>query len=389
MGGISPRTEEEERSILPALRQQPSSSTKPPSLSAGSVYRRITKVERRTGISRSKVPSHWSGLRMNTASPTILRTRHKFGDYLSQPDLAKLELPKKMSRPWIVNNAFEQEKLKDLIVTESPVEASLVMRQIKESKQERKKQPGYNKKHVRNINDIIEKDQKMVKEIKTKQSTKEHVEKKRKHMLKKQVGVGSAATQDDATAALSNNVVGEDHVAGNKEDTPPVETDVELEQQRMMNRVFNCPNLYSAAGPFTTVVHMVPVMVPNHQTGGYFVVHLPVQPLPENVVQPQHVFHPEPSDSPFSSSSTSSSTCSSPSPPASDDGFVDGSDLESESGSLVEMVDDIKLVEIVDDIKLDLSLDSSMELTDEESDYEILDEDLERVVRSIIDEDDE
>merc|ERR1711992_415027 len=177
-------------------------------------------------ISRSKVPSHWSGPRMNTASPTILRTRHKFGDYLSQPDLAKFELPKKMSRPWIVNNAFEQEKLKDLIVTERPVEASLVMRQIKESKQERKKQPGYKKK----------------------QSTKEHVEKKRKHMLKKQVGVGSA-TQDDATAALSNNVVAKDHVAGNKEDTePPVETDIEMEQQRMMNRVFNCPNLYSAAG---------------------------------------------------------------------------------------------------------------------------------------------
>merc|ERR1711978_723791 len=330
-------------------------------------------------ISRSKVPSHWSGPRMNTASPTTLRTRHKFDDYLSQPDLAKFELPKKMSRPWIVNNAFEQEKLKDLIVTERPVEASLVMRQIKESKQERKKQPGYNKKHVRNINDIIEKDQKIVKESKTKQSTKEHVEKKRKHMLKKQVGDG-AGTQDDATAALSNNVVATDHVAGNKEDTPPVETDVELEQQRMMNRVFNCPNLYSAAGPFTTVVQMVPVMVPNHQTGGYFVVHLPVQPLAEHVVQPQHVFHPQPSDSPFSSSSPSSSTCSSASPPASDDGFVDGSDLESETCSLVEMVDDIKL---------DFSLDSSMELTDEESDYEILDEDLERVVRSIIDEDDE
>merc|ERR1739836_117895 len=330
-------------------------------------------------ISRSKVPSHWLGPRMNTASPTILRTRHKFGDYLSQPDLAKFELPKKMSTPWIVNNAFEQEKLKDLIVTERPVEASLVMRQIKESKQERKKQPGCNKKHVRNINDIIEKDQKTAKESKKKQSTKEHVEKKRKHMLKKQVGDGGA-TQDDATPALSNNVVATDHVAGNKEDTPPVETDIELEQQRMMNRVFNCPNLYSAAGPFTTMVQMVPVMVPNHQTGGYFVVHLPVQPLPEHVAQPQHVFHPHPSDSPFSSSSTSSSTCSSASPPASDDGFVDGSDLESETGSLVEMVDDIKL---------DFSQDSSMELTDEESDYEILDEDLERVVRSIIDEDDE
>ena len=89
------------------------------------------------------------------------------------------------------------------------------------------------------------------------------------------------------------------------------------------------------------------------------------------------------------SSFSTSSKCSSTSPPASDDGFVDGSDLESETGSLAELVDDIKLVEMVDDIKLDFNLDSSMESTDEESDFEILDEDLERVVRSIIDEDDE
>merc|ERR1711974_348323 len=70
--------------------------------------------------------------KMNNASPTILRTRHKFGDYLSQPDIAKFELPKKMSRPWIVNNVYEQEKLKELLVTEKPVEASEVMMQIKE-----------------------------------------------------------------------------------------------------------------------------------------------------------------------------------------------------------------------------------------------------------------
>merc|ERR1712018_338811 len=325
----------------------------------GSLQQDNEGAAQRERISRSsKVPSHWLGPRMNTASPTILRTRHKFGDYLSQPDLAKFELPKKMSRPWIVNNAFEQEKLKDLIVTETPVEASLAMRQIKESKQERKKQPGYNKKHVRNINDIIEKDQKTVKESKKKQSTKEHVEKKRKHMLKKQVGVGSAGTQDDATAALSNNVVAKDHVAGNKEDTePPVETDIEMEQQRMMNRVFNCPNLYSAAGPFTTVVQMVPVMVPNHQTGGYFVVHLPVQPLPEHVAQPQHVFHPHPSDSPLSSR------------------------LRRRLCRRVGLGErDRQLGGDGGRHQVDVSLDSSMELTDEESDYEILDEDLERVV---------
>lgn len=47
------------------------------------------------------------------AAPTILRTQHKLGDYLFEPDLQKFNLPKKSSRPWIINNANEQNKLKD------------------------------------------------------------------------------------------------------------------------------------------------------------------------------------------------------------------------------------------------------------------------------------
>lgn len=286
---------------------------------------------------------------------------------MSQPDIAKFELPKKMSRPWIVNNAYEQEKLKELIVTEVPVEASEVMLQIKETKTERRKHVGYNKKHVRrNINEIIEKDHKTVKESKKKVSTEEDV-KKRKHMSKRREE-GRAGTQDDAIHAPTN-VVEADHVFGKEDDQKEraADRDIEMEQQQMMNRVFNCPNLYSASGPFTTMVQMVPVVVPN-QSGGFFVVQLPVQPLPQNI------FHPQPS--PFSCSST----CSSVSPPASDDGFVDGSDESAdETESLVEMVED----------KLDISQDLSMEEeSDNEINYEILDEDLERVVRSIIDEDD-
>jgi len=289
-------------------------------------------------------------------NPTILRTRHKFGDYLSQPDIAKFELPKKMSRPWIVNNAFEQEKLKELMVTEAPVEASEVMLQIKESKAERRKHVGYNKKQVRNINEIIEKDHKTVKDCKKRVSTEEELKKRKS---KRREG----RTQDDAIQAPTN-VVEADHVSA-KEGDQKADRDIEMEQQQMMNRVFNCPNLYSASGPFTTMVQMVPVVVPN-QSGGFFVVQLPVQPLPQNVFQ----------QSPFSASST----CSSVSPPASDDGFVDGSDESAdETDSLAEMVED----------KLDISHDLSMEEeSDNEIDFEILDEDLERVVRSIIDEDD-
>jgi hypothetical protein len=43
------------------------------------------------------------------SAPTILRTQHKLGDYLFEPDLAKFNLPKKSSRPWIINTT-EQHK---------------------------------------------------------------------------------------------------------------------------------------------------------------------------------------------------------------------------------------------------------------------------------------
>ena len=39
------------------------------------------------------------------SAPTILRTQHKLGDYLFEPDLQKFNLPKKSSRPWIVNSS--------------------------------------------------------------------------------------------------------------------------------------------------------------------------------------------------------------------------------------------------------------------------------------------
>jgi len=43
------------------------------------------------------------------SAPTILRTQHKLGDYLFEPDLTKFNLPKKSSRPWIINTT-EQHK---------------------------------------------------------------------------------------------------------------------------------------------------------------------------------------------------------------------------------------------------------------------------------------
>merc|ERR1712076_236782 len=178
--------------------------------------------------------------KMNNVSPTILRTRHKFGDYLSQPDIAKFELPKKMSRPWIVNNVYEQEKLKELLVTEKPVEATEVMMQIKQSKGERRKHVGHNKKHVSNINEIIEKDHKTARERKKKVS-KEDEEKKKKQVCKRREW--RASNPHDAIPVVA------DHVPGKEDDQKETKRDIEMEQQQqqMMNRVFNCPDLYTAA----------------------------------------------------------------------------------------------------------------------------------------------
>merc|ERR1712149_4657 len=189
--------------------------------------------------------------------------------------------------------------------------------------------------------------------------SKEDEEKKKKQVCKRREWRAHDAIP------VPTEVVVADHVPGKEDDQKETKRDIEMEQQQMMNRVFNCPDLYTAAEPFTTMVQMMPVMVAN-QNGGFFVIQLPVQPLPQNV------FHPQ------TSSFSCSSTCSSVSPPASDDVFVDGSD---------ESADEMESLPEMD--KLDLSQDLSMEEeSDSDVDYEILDEDLERVVRSIIDEDD-
>merc|ERR1712038_1133214 len=158
-----------------------------------------------------------------------------------------------MSRPWIVNNVYEQEKLKELLVTEAPVEATEVMMQIKESKTERRKHVGHNKKHVSNINEIIEKDHKTAKERKKKVSKEDE----EKQVCKRREW--RANNPHDAIPVVA------DHVPGKEDDLKETETkrDIEMEQQQMMNRVFNCPDLYTAAEPFTTMVQMMPVMVAN------------------------------------------------------------------------------------------------------------------------------
>merc|ERR1719291_326010 len=96
------------------------------------------------------------------------------------------------------------------MVTEAPVEASEVMLQIKESKAERRKHVGYNKKQVRNINEIIEKDHKTVKDCKKRVSTEEEAKKRKSKRWE-------GKTQDDAIHTPTN-IVEAAHVSGKEDD---------------------------------------------------------------------------------------------------------------------------------------------------------------------------
>merc|ERR1719382_1814403 len=120
---------------------------------------------------------------------------------------------------------------------------------------------------------------KTAKERRKKLSTEDE-EKKKKQVCKRREW--RASNPHDAIPVVA------DHVPGKEDDLKETETkrDIEMEQQQMMNRVFNCPDLYTAAEPFTTMVQMMPVKVAN-QNGGFFVIQLPVQPLPQNVFHPQ------------------------------------------------------------------------------------------------------
>jgi len=50
-----------------------------------------------------------------SVAPTIVRTKPKLSDYLFEQDKTKFKLPKKSSRPWVINNANDKNKLKEVL----------------------------------------------------------------------------------------------------------------------------------------------------------------------------------------------------------------------------------------------------------------------------------
>jgi len=290
----------------------------------------------------------------STAAPTIVRTTHKFGDYLTNPDRAKLELPKKMTRPWIVNNAYEQEKLKDFLSGDKPVDTRTVQGHIRETK----------KRKTDNTN-TVNGNKGTKSKVKTSATTTTRA-------IVKETSERDAMDKVEAETRNDKGKECQDNDAIMEVKQKELERDIELEQQQMMNLMFNSPTVFTS-----TFVEqnqnvmlpinqnqLVPVMV-NSPTGGYYIVHLPLNPLPHP---------PPPCHQPlfFPFSSCSSSITSSVSPPSSEDGYMDDS------------TDDLS--------SLSEAFEENLEISDVESEVEDecpieLDEELNRLVLSIIEED--
>jgi len=322
----------------------------------------------------------------SSSAPTIVRTEHKFGDYLSKPDLARFELPRKTSRPLIVNKTYGKENIEKNRESGESVELRNVFPKMKQNKYERRKMVGTNKKDVRNINDIIESDK--FSQMDTTQPSTTEMSKVSDDQTTQWTSHQNTNVPPKTSDMNPYDAMDKFHREPRKEMQPnrhqendeemeekmrSLERDIELEQQQMMNRLYNNPSTFDSS--FVSV-GLMPVMVHN-PAGGYYIVNLPIHPTPPPPPPPPPHYLPDSIYStsscyPVSHSSTSSSISSS------DEGFVDDNESNDDAVSLVESLED----------KLEISEEESDE-DDELNRLDIeKDEELNRLVSSIIDDDD-
>jgi len=351
------------------------------------------------------------------SAPTILRTQHKLGDYLFEPDLAKFNLPKKSSRPWIINtteqhkvavdkvkhvknlsgmenkNNSETQTVKTLITSPVPWKEEISNRIYRENR-ENVRETNENTVSTAHIVDnekfcLPRKSWKSPK-VKSKMNTKHHKSKGRHNQLyNKNVTHSESQQQDKAHRAhmvrdshqdTEIQEYGDTQMQGHRDteqDTVNMQIlqqDAELEYQNQINQMYNDPQYMDQLELFYQPELPQPAFHHGYQE----------HPLAEHILPPHVVQHPPMYFIPMTD------TFEDPTPMTMTPDT--GSDYSSEDGSCYELnITSDSSDDEVFETKLQptaFTPDYSGKPFEAENDYEVpieMDEELNLLVLSIID----
>jgi len=235
------------------------------------------------------------------SAPTILRTQHKLGDYLFEPDLQKFNLPKKTSRPWIVNSSeldkAASDKLKNVTGMEKE-NRSFANVTVKSTRTETSptNEEIMNKKYIENtrgrnanqktanITSNINDNEKFCSPRKSFKSPKVKSTMHAKHpknkgqfnqLCNKNVTHSESQPQDKEVSAHRAMDTQQDTEA-EKINRQKLELEAELEYQNHINQMFNNPDYTDQLDQYYQAMHPLPVF---HHA------------YPEPPVEPQTLYH--------------------------------------------------------------------------------------------------
>jgi len=216
------------------------------------------------------------------SAPTILRTQHKLGDYLFEPDLQKFNLPKKTSRPWIVNssehNKATSDKLKNVTgmekenhsfanVTVKSTRTSPTNEEIMNTKYIENAQGRNANQKTANITSNINDNEKFCSPRKSLKSPKVKSKMHAKHpknkgqpnqLYNKNVTHSESQPQDKEISAHRPMDTLQDTEA-EMVNRQKLEREAELEYQNHINQMFNNPDYTDQLDQYYQAMHPLPV----------------------------------------------------------------------------------------------------------------------------------
>jgi len=340
------------------------------------------------------------------SAPTILRTQHKLGDYLFEPDLQKFNLPKKSSRPWIVNSSEhdkatgdkiknvtgmekENRSFSNVTVKSTRTEPSLTNEEIMNKKYIENTQERNANQKTENITSNINDNEKFCfprknfksPKVKSKMHAKHQKNKGQPNQLYNKNVTHSESQPQDKEVSAHGAIDTQQNTEAERINRQKMELKAEQEYQNHINQMFNNPEYTDQLDQYYQSIHPLPVFhnaYPEPPVESQTLYHQPF--YPEHVVQhPQMYFLPMPQT--FEDPTPMTMTPDS------------GSDYSSEDGSCYELN---VSSDTSDDEVFETNLQPTAFIqgftgkpqTTTEPDYEIpieMDEELNLLVLSIID----